>query len=348
MIAQFLAAIYLVGGLEFLDHIGAERGFDPLSGVAALFFLAAGVPIYIAAHEGGHRIAGAAMGWRCIRFGFGPFEFFRKDKGWKRERVKMLWGAFVRQVPPSFTHFRGEKATTLLSGPVSSLFFGLLFISIAMASSTSTTFALFGRLGLLSFLGFLELIPYEKNGIGSDGYRLWQVLRGGEAIDDMFRDSVAEASNFTPLRFREWPREPILRLAKQDDPYNIYLAYLHTLDAGDTQAAAGYMRRFIAYLPGNLGPHFGCEAAYWLAMYGDDAEAARTWMEFAGQDVDAEVRLRATAAVAWAEGQPDRAESLANESLAQIETPPSGSAAFEIEQLTHLLASVAHARVARS
>jgi hypothetical protein len=229
----------------------------------------------------------------------------------------MLWGAFVRQVPPSFVHYRREKTITLLGGPASSLIFGLVFTAIAVSSPGPIALAFFGKLGLMSFLGVLELIPRERNGIGSDGYRLWQVRRGGQALDDIQRESLAEASNFTPLRYRDWPHAVIVRLAG-GDLYDTYLAYLHSLDAGNTEAASRHMGRLIAYLPEkDPNPHFAYEAAYWLALYGGDAEGARRWMKRAGQNVEPDLGRRAEAALALADRQPYLAEELAREGLAQ-------------------------------
>jgi len=72
-----------------------------------------------------------------------------------------------------------EKAITLLGGAGSSLLFGIVFAGIALTSSTPVVFAFFGKLSLLALLGLLELIPAHRNGIGSDGYRLWQMIRVG-------------------------------------------------------------------------------------------------------------------------------------------------------------------------
>ena len=318
---------------------GHARGFDLPSMAAQWAFLLAGIFVAVIAHEAGHRTAGAAMGWRCIRFGFGPFEFFRERQAWKRARVKMLWGAFVRQVPPSFHAFRRQKTMTLLSGPLSSLFFA----AVALMSAHPLVFNLFGRMGLVSLLGVLELIPREKDGIGSDGYRLWQVIRGGKPIDDMMREIMAEASNSNAPRYRDWPRAVVERLAATGDWYSIYLAYLHTLDASDLEAASGYMRRLIALLPEEQpNPHCACEAAYWLATYGGDTEAARLWLRRAGQNVEPEVRLRAEAAVALADGHTDHAQALANRALALMRTPPAcGSDACEIDLLNQIVRGVA-------
>jgi hypothetical protein len=322
---------------------GHARGFEVPSMATQWAFLLAGIFVEVITHEAGHRTAGAAMGWRCIRFGFGPFEFFRERQAWKRARVRMLWGAFVRQVPPNFHAYRRQKTITLVSGPLSSLSIALLFAVIALTSAHPLVFNLFGRMGIVSLLGVLELIPREKNGIGSDGYRLREVIRGGKPIDDMMREIMPEASNFNAPRYRDWPRAVVERLAATDDWYNIYLAYLHTLDAGDLEAASGYMRRLIALLPEEKpSPHSACEAAYWLATYGGDTTAARKWLERAGEQVEPEVRLRAEAAVALADGLPTRAISLANEALALMSTPPAcGSEACEMDQLHQVLGNAA-------
>jgi len=323
---------------------GETRGFEAPSAAVRLAFSVAGLLIALVVHEGGHRIAGAALGWRCVRFGFGPFEFARAAKVWKRERVKILWGAFVMQVPPSFAGYRREKAVTLVGGPMASLVFGESCALIALTSASPVVFALFGSLGLWSLAWMLMgLVPEEQDGAGTDGYRLWQLLRGGQGFDDMVRETMAEASNTTILRLRDWPHEFVVRRAAGDDPYNIYLAYVHTLDAGDAEAASEYMRRLIAQLPQEKpNPNFAYEAAYWLAMYDGNVSGARNWMERAGRDAFPWLRLRAEAAVELADGQYERAASLANQALARVPTPAScGADEYEIDRLNELRGNVA-------
>jgi hypothetical protein len=339
MIALIVASAYLLAGNALIVTLTAVRGYDPPSLAGKLTNIAIATLICVIVHEAGHRAAGAVLGCRCVRFGFGPFEFYREGRGWKTQRVKMLWGAFVRQMPSSFAHYRRQKATTLLGGPVSSLLFGWGFALVALNTSNSGEFALFSRLAQLTMLGVLELIPANRKEIGSDGYRLWQVLRGGEGLDALLRDSMAESSNFTAVRFRDWPHDVLVRLAAGSDPYNIYLAYLHTMDGGDAEAASQYMQRLIGTLPEERPfSHYACDAAYWLALYGGDAAEARKWLSRAGEGAELEVRLRAGAAVAAAEGQFDRAESLAREALARIETLPAcGANQYEVDRVTFVL-----------
>lgn len=342
MIALIVACLYMIVGGSVVRTLGAVRGFEPPALAAAYAFLTVGVLTYLIAHEGGHRAAGAMMGWKCVRFGIGPFEFYRERDRWKRERVKMLWGAFVRQLPPSFAHYRRQKALTLASGALSSLVFGGAFAAIALITSNATVFALFSKLALLTLLGVFELIPACRNGIGSDGYRLLQVLRGGENLDELYRDSVAEASNFTPVRYRDWPREVLARMAAQNDSYNIYLAYMQTLDAGDMEAASQYMRRLIPLMPDARSyPYFAYEAAYWFATYAGDPETARRFLDRAPADARNVVYLQAEAAIASAEGQAERVADLVKRGFALLHDPPvTGSDQCDAERLQRLLSSV--------
>jgi hypothetical protein len=327
---------------RFLNGIAIERGFPPLATELLSVLLVVAVIVSVLIHEWGHRLTGMALGWRCVRFGFGPFEFYREKRTWKVHKVKMVWGAFVRQVPADYSAFRLQKSATLLSGPLSSLVSGLFFTILAMLSANALAFRSFGLLGLVCLMGVLELIPREKNGIGTDGYRLWQVIRGGPPIDDMIREIACESSNLHSPRWRDWPREVIVRLAAGDDPFNIYLAYLHHSDAGDWEAAGSYMRRLIAVLPEvNPNAYYACEAAYWCAAREGDPESARKWLARAGSKIADENRRRAAAALALAQNQFERAILLADQAIAEIGTPICGSDECEIYQLRYVLSQAA-------
>ena len=326
---------------------GASVGSElPFIRALPPFFLV-GLMIYVITHEAGHCIAGALMGWRCVRLGIGPFELLRHARGWTVRRGR-IWGwhaAFVGQVPPGFSNYRREKTLTLLGGSASSVVFGLAFIAAAFNASNALLQEFFACSGILALFGVFEVV------IGSDGVNLRQVLRGGTPVDDLIRDSLSEASEFTPLRPRDWPRDVVLRLAEREDPYCHYLAYVHWLDAGDTAAAAPHIQELIAFLSGMAPVRFvgmppemnstnACEAAYWLAEYAGDAIAARHWFERAGPDADPMACTRATAALALAEGKSEHAERVIKQGLAQIPLPSSGSAKFEFDRLSYLLAKI--------
>jgi len=71
-------------------------------------------------------------------------------------------------------------------------------------------------------------------------------------------------------------------------------------------------------------------------------------MERAGSVAAPELRLRTEAAVAWVEGQHERAELLTKQALAEVSTlTPSGSDEYEKDRLEHILTAVDVASVAR-
>jgi hypothetical protein len=342
MVALICGFLFAVAVTKLLAVIGHVRGFETEPLLLRYAFLALGVIVALVVHECGHRTTGALMRWKLVRFGFGPFEFYLDRKLWKRMRVKMLWGAFVRQLPPDLKNFRQQKALTLISGPLASLSGGAVFLAIAMATESSMVYALFSRFGLVALLGAFELIPAYRDGIGSDGYRLLQVLRGGKHLDEMYREICPETSNFTKVRYRDWPSEALTRMAAtDDDPYTIYLAYLRASDAGETDAATAYMRRLIALMP-HYQPYvfFAYEAAYWLTTEGGDIEEARRWLDRAGRDMTNVVCVEAEAAIASAEGQSERVADLVRQGLALAPDPDEcGSDAIDVERLQRVLAN---------
>ena len=175
----------------------------------------------------------------------------------------------------------------ILSGPISSVICGQFFALLALTSTDSVSFAVFSRLFFWSFLGVLELL--SGNG-RSDGDRLRQVMRGGDGVDDLIRDSMAESSNFTSLRYRDWPRAVIVRLAERQDSYDYYLAYLHAMDSGELEAALAHMRSLMAQLASEKpNSYLACEAVDWLATEGGDVVEARKWLELIGPDLAPEL-----------------------------------------------------------
>jgi hypothetical protein len=128
-------------------------------------------------------------------------------------------------------------------------------------------------------------------------------------------------------------------MASGDDPYAIYLAYLHMLDSGDTETASAYMRRLIACQPDvEAWPFYAYEVAYWLAAYGDDISAAKRWLERARINESDVVRVQAEAAIAAAEGQWERVSDLVQRGLVLAHDPgESGGDHVDVERLRRIL-----------
>lgn len=345
-----LILAYTAVGIVVIDFTANLRGLALPAFPFRLADLYVAAAIAIVAHELGHRLVGAALHWRCIRFGCGPVEVVRTAEGWRIRRVPMLWAAFITQVPPNFVHFRKQKCMTLLGGPLGSVTSAGLWWVLALHSHSSFAFALLSRMALLSALGVFELIPRRLKASQSDGYSLLQVIRNTEFVDQMRREMLAEASNHTRLRYRDWPADLVERSTTGSDPYCLYLAYLHAMDGGCVDGAGSYMRRFLEKLPAEeLCCYYAYEIAYWQAAFGHDAEEARLRIEAVPVDQEPLMRRRVEAAIALASGRLEEAELAAKETLAQYEKlPDSGSAYFEKDQLQFVLerasASIAVAR----
>jgi len=336
-IAAFVASIYLVFAFEARTLGGLWLGFDQPDLLIRIPVFVLSVAAYLAVHECGHRLAGAVQGWRCVRFGFGPWNFVRDRHGWQVHRVKWLWGAFVRQLPPGFERFRRQKAGTLLGGPLTSLTFGAVCAFLALRSATGGEYWLFASLAVWSPLGFFELVPYRFAAGQSDGASLWQI-RNLAGSDAMQREMFAETSNLTKLRYRDWPRDVIERLLAPGGDYNAYLAYVHYLDSGDLASASRAMSRLVEEKHDANAPYYACEAAWFFAIHGGDAAEARNWLELGRTCPDRHAVTRAAAGVAWAEGDVETAEKFAKEALAEHDAvSPTGEQAYEIGLLRSLL-----------
>jgi len=344
-IAGLVASVYVIAAFVALSVACAVLGFEQPALPVRYAVLAVSLVLCLAVHECGHRLAGAAQGWTCVRFGFGPFEFSREGKRWQIHRVKWIWGAFVRHLPGTFTGFRYQKAITLLGGPSASLLFALTCALLASKATTDGEFWLFGSLAVCSGLGFLELIPYRFAAGQSDGASLWQ-LRTIGGSDTMQREILAETSNLTPLRYRDWPRDVLDRLTKSGEDYDLYLAYLHHLDSGHIDTAAQCLSRLKLDPNDSNAAGYSCEGAWFYAIHRQEAAEARKWLERGVTCPDRGNVSRAKAAVAWVEGDVELARKLAEEALA-LHDPlsPSGSDAYEIDLLNSLLNRLSEAGV---
>jgi hypothetical protein len=184
-------------------------------------------------------------------------------------------------------------------------------------------------------VGLVGLLPMRRGAARSDGFLLWELIRGGATVDELQRSLLVASSHATPLRMREWPHDLILRL--QPTGYDAYLAYLHFLDRGEPQAAGRFLERLMEGWTRACPPEYALEAAWFLAVHGQDPAAARQWLAFEGRDAEPWVRLRAQAAVEWASGRPEVARRLVDEALSQLRAAAAcGAHEYEIDRLDEL------------
>jgi hypothetical protein len=356
--------------LQFQIEMGNRLGFDRPSLDWSVLFLALTGPAGIVIHEGGHYLAGIALGQCCRRFVVGPVEVARRAGRWTARWIPIRQAGLVDLVPSTFDRFRLRRAVSVAGGPVASLAAGLVFTGLSLRAATPSPFWIWNCCAQWCLIGVLGLLPMRRGTARSDGYLLWELIRGGSAVDELERNLLVASSYATPLRMREWPHDLIRRLVevpadRQARCYNRYLAYVHFLDRGESQVAGRHLERLLSEWKAGDPPEYALEAAYFLASHAEDLESARRWLASEDRDAEPWVRLRAQAAIARSsgapecgtddrflssvvpasprqttegDGQPLSARRLVDEALSRLQAaPPSGALEYEIDRLRGLL-----------
>jgi hypothetical protein len=345
-VACILVAIYMLGSGSLLNSMGTARGIPNPSFLARQLLLVVSIVMLVSSHEAGHWIAGRAVGWRGLRFRIGPLALVRSSTGWRIRWIKWDLGGGVTFTPLTFAEFRTSDAIFTAGGPLASLLFAAAFAGIAWYAQNGIAFWLFGTMAQWSWLGALSLIPAGKGLVRSDGYWLWQLMRGGADLERRQRYMLANMSHGTALRPRDWPArlmEPLLKgPLPSEDRHDGYLAYVHLMDSDDPQAALPWLVGVLSGWRKTDPAEYSLEAAYHAGVHAQDAALAAKWLGCVGVDTDVWVRLRAEAAVAWAEGRSEDARRLSAQALSKLEdTPPSGHRAYETARLNDLLRNCA-------
>jgi hypothetical protein len=334
--------LYLFVGLytwlttSVVDVMAAAQGFERPGLVMRLILLLVAVQLAALAHETGHWLAGAAQGWRCQRFAVGPLQVVCRPEGYRIGLVPIRESNLVTHVPSSLRDFRRQAAICALAGPCGSAIGTLLCLWLALQSKGALLFWPMITTAQWSLLGLFELVPFRSRGKKSDGRRLWEFMRGGAALDELQRDTLAESSNHTPLRPRDWPGDLIRRIvevpsAPAQQRYAFYLAYVHFLDAGDVRAAAPWLEKLIEQPEKTDAAEYALEAAYFFGFHQDDSARAQKWLSLASGPVEPWVKLRASAAAEWATGRHQEAQELARQALAGLNRAPA-CGAYESEK----------------
>jgi hypothetical protein len=329
--------------LQFQIQSGNTLGFDRPSLAWSALFLAITGPAGIVIHEWGHYVAGAALGQCCRRFVVGPVEWARRGRGWTVRWIPIRQAGLVDLVPSTFGHFRLCRAICVAGGPLASLLAGLVFTGLSLRARTPSLFWIWCSCAQWALVGMMGLLPMRRGAARSDGYLLWELIRGGAAVDELQRNLLVASSHATPLRMRDWPHDLVLRLAEAPaDPqgrrYDAYLAYVHFLDRGENRIAGQYLDRLMTGWTVDDPSEYALEAAYFLAARGDDPIAARKWLLLETRDAEPWVRLRAEAAVERAGDGAGRARRLVDEALAALRAAPAcGAHRYEMDRLLALL-----------
>jgi peptidase M50-like protein len=291
----------------------------------------------LAIHELGHLLAGLSFGYPFKVYIVGPLRIDRgpSDKvrlGWNL--VPWLYGGMAAALPNRTRGLRWRMAVVAAAGPMANIVLAivasLLLASLPVSGPWRTELQ---WIRLLSAVLALNLVPLRNGPFVTDGLRLWRLLAPGDGRDLEMAILSAAAQTQAGVRPRDWDAAWIdRRLAIKDDAachLDVHLAAAAiAFDrgaydcAGESYAAAiGIASRFPAYVAGGAF----VEAAWFEARRGAGAARARELLARTPKWVllltDAD-RLRAEAAIAFSEGDHERAKALAERAL-EISSPQS-------------------------
>jgi hypothetical protein len=265
-------------------------GYPDMSSLpAALVTLWACIVVQLVIHEAGHALAVKLVHGHIHRFQIGPLR-------WRREAGR-TWMEFVRK-------FSSAGSVAWTPGSVRQLARQRLLVSaggtFANVVCASIALALFPRLSSLGaprswpwamFMAFSgvallsNLWPGRKGYRSNDGAVIHALLANADSRRLCEVTLFQGMSDSSELRPREWPRADLeWTLTLEDvEPFAshqsaiLHAACAHYLDAGDTSEAVRCARRFhdlAREQPKRCSPDGFPEAAFTLAFYGGDPEAA--------------------------------------------------------------------------
>jgi hypothetical protein len=307
----------------------------------------------IALHELGHVLGGWNSGFQLAFFAVGPLKIYR-DYNHLRvafNRSPTLWGGVAATAPrgsqpPSTPFMRQAMLRVVAGGPLLSLAGTFLLIPATLLLSASPSLAVvIGAAGLMSFfIALATSIPVSTSGFLSDGARLLQLLRGGQAAERWAYLVVLSGLSLT-VRPREWPADIVLACARQGDTTydGISAAWLRSTwheDRGEFEEARQWLEQALAAIdhwPKPARPLLHASAACLYATLGDAARA-RPHLEAARQPgfLDKDHLHLAEATVLESEGRRAEAQASARKGLALIPAEATGFALLHREKLSKI------------
>ena len=348
-----IGAIVGYTGVSLFDDL-----FMKPNGILGVVFMILSIPIawivVVGWHEFGHVVGGWLTGGRFILWVAGPFMLRRTPAGlkWARNRSVNTGGGMAVCFPTDVNRITPQStAVMILGGPVSSLLFTVLTIAIcmiptsAMGALTHNFLAISGSLS--AFVFAITIFPHVAGGFKSDGKRAFDLLKGDERSDQEAAMLMLSSASLGGIRPSEYEPQLIERtLALNDgslfDLNGKFIVYYHYADKGDWSKAQSCLDHVVdgeARLVPLIGDLARAEYAWLLATQSNSADAAAAWLATVGKlDFDPATRLRAEAAVAFAKGNQEVAQTkideardaLENRSMSPVISP------FSVEALDQL------------
>jgi hypothetical protein len=332
-LVQFIGGAVGGGGaaLGILFLIRLPR-FDLGGGEIALLLLAL-IPmafLVFGLHELGHLLGGAAVRFRPYLYIVGPLKLERvHSRGWTvgLNRCAPLFGGLAAGIPDSVEDLQRRITVLIASGPGANLLCGSIALAglvavrppagarVTLSGGDAVLYLLLLMFCTLSFfVAYVALLPATSNGYSSDGLQIYRYLTKHEQMDGEVALTTVSLASLAGQRPRDADPDLIARALTL--PANSsrgalarYVAHVHALDKGDIAWARTLIAEAIdhrQHVQLMSRPAVLLQAAQFAALHDGDAEAARRYLDEAGQGalLGPEARLFAEAAVLHVEGKP--------------------------------------------
>lgn len=336
--------------------------------VIASFVLIA-CPTAVIIHELGHLLAAFLVGFQVSEFRAWPISVVRGGSGFHLRFGLRRWSplGFVAAAPRNWRRLRVRWGLFVASGPLANLAVGAVLIvpgGMLLAATPkpgddgllksihTTTFQAGSATMLMAAINlafcFANLVSTPIGGHRYDGVHLLDCVLNYPGIRRTIAVMRLAADLRSGQRPREWNPATVEDMLSYSDGSAVDInarlfGYYHALDCGQTDRAATLLRQALADWQRYPVPNQAwlvLEGSYLAGFFDRDFEACRLWLLRAGEGAaEKQTRLRAEAALAFAEGRYGDAVRLAELGLeaAPHSADPGGKLA-EIDWLNDMLA----------
>ena len=326
--------------------------------VVASVLVASSLWIAVALHEIGHAIAGALSGFKARVFTVGSLTWEWTGTRWRFELVpKMLMGGSYHGTPQDMRNLAPRFALMAAGGIIVNLCIAGLAVAslktLSLNSSTTTFWIVFLTCLFFvnTYLACFNLIPARTSGnVKNDGLELWRIARGDLGVPRDMASLMLLSRARSGIKPRDWELRLIETAnALEDDSGEFatarFIRFAYLMDRGETQAAGVALDEAMTrtrHVNEVNRPNIWLEHANFLALHRNQPEAARcSFDEAAKYPVRPMFRLRAEAAIAFAERDYPRAVEKANAALEDFKCW--GKPVFALDDAEELRALMARA-----
>ncbi len=311
-IIPFLLMMALCGTIGyFIGKAGSQAGKDLPDGVALMWALAF-IPVFflvIGFHEAGHAVAGVWQNFDFRMYVVGPFMWDKEQEGWKFKWNKNVntAGGMVICMPTGTENLKKRFSVYAAGGPVASLVLAGLCYAFYLLVPSMIGF-LFLLIAFFSLLIFgVTIIPFHMGGFTSDGGRILNLLRGGEAalFEVLTLKIISQSAGGLRPSLLDWNElNQASKLGqKLNSPFAVYIkSFFHqsAWDKGNLETAEEYLQAYVdesESIPDGIRGMVWLDAAFFYAMAKKDlGKAKEYWSQFKPSAIIPKAQVFATEA----------------------------------------------------